>query len=126
MSTRAWGRALAARGRWAELQGVHALAAPRFVLRAYLQERAADGAPAHRVMAQAHWKTVRVVKVYTQAKEARQGGEVAGVGTFSHYADALSGAIVLVWLAVLWAAVACNNVAINSAEDMSGGVMRMR
>ena len=41
---RAYGGALAAWGRWAALQGVHALAAPPFALRAYLQERAAAGA----------------------------------------------------------------------------------
>ena len=41
---RAYGSALAAWGRWAALQGVHALAAPPFALRAYLQERAAAGA----------------------------------------------------------------------------------
>ncbi|MDE0077009.1 MAG: tyrosine-type recombinase/integrase [Caldilineaceae bacterium] len=40
---RAYGSALAAWGRWAELQGVHALAAPPFALRHYLQERAAAG-----------------------------------------------------------------------------------
>ena len=40
---RAYGGALAAWGRWAALQGVHALAAPPFALRAYLQERASDG-----------------------------------------------------------------------------------
>jgi len=72
MSTRACGRALAARGRWAELQGVHALAAPRFVLRAYLQERGADGAPARGIMAQGRWKAVRMVEVYARAEEARR------------------------------------------------------
>ena len=41
---RAYGSALAAWGRWAAQQGVHALAAPPFALRAYLQERAAAGA----------------------------------------------------------------------------------
>ena len=41
---RAYGGALAAWGRWAALQGVHALSAPPFALRAYLQERAAGGA----------------------------------------------------------------------------------
>ena len=41
---RAYGGALAAWGRWAALQGVHALAPSPFALRAYLQERSADGA----------------------------------------------------------------------------------
>ena len=41
---RAYGSALAAWGRWAALQGVHALSAPPFALRAYLRERAAAGA----------------------------------------------------------------------------------
>ena len=41
---RAYGSALAAWGRWAALQGVNVLGAPPFALRAYLQERAADGA----------------------------------------------------------------------------------
>jgi len=41
---RAYGSALAAWGRWAELQGVHALAAPPFALRAYLLERHESGA----------------------------------------------------------------------------------
>ena len=41
---RAYGGALAAWGRWTALQGVHALAAPPFALRAYLRERASDGA----------------------------------------------------------------------------------
>ena len=40
---RAYGSALAAWGRWAAQQGVHALTAPPFALRAYLQERAAAG-----------------------------------------------------------------------------------
>ena len=40
----AYGDALAARGRWAAQQGVHALAAPPFALRVYLEERAAAGA----------------------------------------------------------------------------------
>ena len=40
---RAYGSALAAWGRWAALQGVNVLAAPPFALRAYLQERSADG-----------------------------------------------------------------------------------
>ena len=40
---RAYGSALAAWGRWAARQGVHALTAPPFALRAYLQERASDG-----------------------------------------------------------------------------------
>ena len=41
---RAYGSALAAWGRWAALGGVHALAPSPFALRAYLQERSADGA----------------------------------------------------------------------------------
>ena len=40
---RAYGSALAAWGRWAALGGVQALAPSPFALRAYLQERAADG-----------------------------------------------------------------------------------
>ncbi|MDE0077007.1 MAG: hypothetical protein OXO50_05780 [Caldilineaceae bacterium] len=49
-----------------------ALAAPRFALRAYLQERAANGAPARGIMAQGHWKAVRMAEVYTRAEEARR------------------------------------------------------
>ncbi len=40
---RAYGSALAAWGRWAALGGVHALTPSPFALRAYLQERSADG-----------------------------------------------------------------------------------
>ncbi len=40
---RTYGSALTAWGRWAARQGVHALTAPPFALRAYLQERASDG-----------------------------------------------------------------------------------
>ena len=40
---RAYGSALAAWGRWAALGGVHALTPSPFALRAYLQQRAADG-----------------------------------------------------------------------------------
>ena len=69
MGTRAYGSAPPAWGRWAELQGVHALAAPRFALRAYLQERATDSAPAHARMAPGRWKTARMVEDYTRAEE---------------------------------------------------------
>ena len=75
-----------------------ALAAPRFALRAYLQERTADGA---------------------------QSDEVAGVGAFSHYVDAVR----CDCLGLVSGSVGCDgfyNVAINSAEDTLGGVMRMR
>jgi len=48
------------------------LAAPRFALRAYLQERAADGVPARGIMAQECWKAVRMGEVYTRAEEARR------------------------------------------------------
>lgn len=34
------------------------------------RERAAVGAPAHGIMAQGRWKTVRVVEVYSRAEEA--------------------------------------------------------
>ncbi len=44
--------------------------APRLALRACLQERAADGAPAHAIMTQGRWKTARMVEVYTHAEEA--------------------------------------------------------
>jgi len=72
MSTRACGSTPTVWERWAELQGVHALAAPRFALRAYLQARAADGAPARGIMAQGRWKAVRMVEVYARAEEARR------------------------------------------------------
>jgi len=76
-------------------------------LRAYLQERAADGAPAHEIMAQGRWKTARMVEVYTRAKEAGRAARWLAWGhspiTLTH-----SGAVVLVWLAVLWIVNACS------------------
>lgn len=50
---------------------------------------------------------------------------MAGVGTFSHYADAIRSSC----LGLISGSVGCSclfNVAINSAEDTLGDVMRMR